>query len=110
MRKDRIKEELERIQKAEYARKTDAQLWAYEQLSRLQRSKLNGEQPETLQKYNSPTNRTCKLTPKMVREIKRKYNPYVYGKQRLAREYGVSTSVIYRILKGLSWKEVRLKS
>lgn len=110
MRNERIKEELERIQKAEYARKSDAQLWAYEQLSQLQRSKLKGEQPESLKKYNSTSNRNCKLTPKMVKEIKRKYNPYVYGKQRLAREYGVSTSVIYRILKGLSWKEVSLKS
>lgn len=106
MRKKVIMEELEKIQQAEYARKSDAQLWAYEELSRHYRTKLKGEQPECLKQFNSSTNRICKLTPKMVKEIKRKYSPHVYGKQRLAREYGVSTSVIYRIIKGVSWKEV----
>jgi hypothetical protein len=40
----------------------------------------------------------------MVREIRRKYNPHIYGKKRLAIEYGVSVSVIYRIIKGIMWK------
>lgn len=106
MHKNRIREELQKIQQAEYARKSDAQLWAYEQLSRHYKTKFNGVQPECLKEYNSNSNRVCKLTPKMVKEIKRKYSPHVYGKQRLAREYGVSTSVIYRILKGFSWKGV----
>lgn len=106
MNKKRIRIELDKIQQADYAKKSDAQLWAYEQLSRQYKSKFKGAQPECLKAYNSNCNRVCKLTPKKVKEIKRKYNPHVYGKQRLAREYGVSTSVIYRILKGFSWKEV----
>jgi hypothetical protein len=37
-------------------------------------------------------------------EIRKKYIPYRYGKVKLAEEYGVSSAVIYRILKGQSWK------
>jgi DNA invertase Pin-like site-specific DNA recombinase len=44
------------------------------------------------------------LNKEQVREIRRKYNPHVYGKKRLAIEYGVSVSVIYRIIKGVMWK------
>lgn len=106
MHKNRIQDELEKIQQAEYARKSDAQLWAHEELSRHYRTKLKGEQPVCLKKFNSSTNRVCKLTPKMVKEIRRKYNPHVYGKQKLAREYGVSTSVILRIIRGVAWKDV----
>ena len=106
MRKELIKEELKKIQCSKFTQKTDEQLWAYEELSRSQRDKLKGNQPECLRRYNSHSNRVCKLTPKLVKEIRLKYIPFVYGKQKLALEYGVSTSVVYRILHGKSWKEI----
>jgi DNA invertase Pin-like site-specific DNA recombinase len=59
-----------------------------------------------LVKYNDSENRKTKLTKEHIREIRRKYNPYVYGKKRLANEYGVSVSVIYRIIKGVMWKNL----
>ena len=105
MRKELIRDELEKIQGAWYTRKTDEQLWAYEKMSRDLKEKLRGKQPECLRPYNSVKNRVCKLTPKMVKEIREKYIPFIYGKQKLAREYGVSTSVVYRIIKNQVWKK-----
>jgi hypothetical protein len=59
-----------------------------------------------LVRYNDSENRRTKLTKNDVREIRRKYNPHVYGKKRLSIEYGVSVSVIYRIIKGIMWKNI----
>jgi Mor family transcriptional regulator len=100
----KIKEELIKVQNAPFAKKSDKQLISYEVLSELYKNQNNGIQPAALAKYNKPVNRNCKLTIKDVIEIKKKYNPYVYGKQKLAKEYGVSTSVVYRIIKGRAWK------
>ena len=100
----RIKEELIKVQNAPYAKKSDKQLISYEVLSELYKNQNKGVQPAALVKYNKSVNRYCKLSIETVEEIRSKYNPYVYGKQRLAKEYGVSTSVIFRILKGKSWK------
>jgi hypothetical protein len=104
MNRDKIIEELIKIQNSSYAKKTDKQLWSYERLSEKYKEKNNGAQPEQLRPYNNPESKQKKLTREKVKEIRSKYNPYVYGKKRLADEYGVSTSVIYRIIKGKSWK------
>ena len=100
----RIQEEIQRIQSSSYAKKTDKQLLSYELLSELHKQQYQGRQPQALVKYNNSDNRHTKLNKEMVREIRRKYNPHVYGKKRLAIEYGVSVSVIYRIIKGVMWK------
>lgn len=100
----KIQKEIEKIQSSPYSKKTDKQLIAWDLLSELYKQKYNGTQPLALVKYNDSENRKTKLTKEKVREIRKKYNPYVYGKKRLAIEYGVSVSVIYRILKGLIWK------
>lgn len=105
MNNKKIIEELIKVQEAPFAKKTDKQLLSYETLSELYRNKNKGVQPVALVKYNSAFNRDCKLTIKKVKEIRSKYNPYIYGKQKLAKEYGVSSSVIYRIIKGKSWKQ-----
>lgn len=102
---NKIQQELDKIKLAPYARKTDKQLISYEELSNFYKSKYQGKQPSMLLRYNLPINRKCKLSIEQVREIRSKYVPNVYGKKKLGIEYGVSTSVIYRILKGLSWKE-----
>ena len=100
----RIQEEIERIQSSPYAKKTDKQLLSYDALSELYKQQYQGIQPLALVKYNESENRKTKLNKEQVREIRRKYNPHVYGKKRLAIEYGVSVSVIYRIIKGVMWK------
>ena len=105
MERDKIIQELLKIQNSTYAKKTDKQLLSYERLSEMHKEKYNGVQPEQLRPYNNPENKRKKLTREKVNEIRRKYSPHVYGKKRLAEEYGVSTSVIYRIIKGQSWKE-----
>lgn len=105
MNKEKIMEELKKVQESPFARKSDKQLLSYETLSERYKSQNKGLQPSALVKYNKAVNRNCKLTIEKVNEIKKKYNPYVYGKQKLALEYGVSKSVIYRIIKGKAWKQ-----
>ena len=101
---DAIQREVSKVWKADYAKKTDKQLMSYQDLSDRYRSECGGNQPPALAKYNSSANRKCKLTAAQVRSIRNKYIPHVYGKVRLAQEFGVSTSVILRILRGESWK------
>ena len=105
MNTELIRDELLKILEAPYATKTDKQLWSYEELSQLYKGKNKGIQPSQLVEFNKPSNRKCKLTVEQVKEIRRKYNPYVYGKERLGKEYGVSASTILRILKGKAWKD-----
>jgi NUMOD3 motif len=50
-------------------------------------------------------NPRSKLTWEQVREIRSKYVPRLYSKPKLALEYGVSESVIGKIIAGISWKE-----
>ncbi len=104
MNREKIQQELIKIQNSFFAKKTDKQLHSYEVLSQLYKEKNKGVQPEQLRPYNNSELKSKKLTREKVIEIRSKYNPYVYGKKRLAEEYGVSTSVIYRIIKGRSWK------
>jgi DNA invertase Pin-like site-specific DNA recombinase len=99
-----IQDEIERIQSSSYAKKTDKQLMAWDILSELYKQQCQGIQPKALVKYNDSENRRTKLNKEQVREIRSKYNPHIYGKKRLAIEFGVSVSVIYRIIKGIMWK------
>ena len=100
----KIQSEIKKIESSSFAKKSDKQLMSYEILSELYKNQYQGVQPLALVKYNDSENRKTKLNKAQVREIRRKYNPYVYGKKRLAIEHGVSVSVIYRIIKGLMWK------
>ena len=99
-----IQEELKKIENSPFAKKTDKQLMAWDMLSELHKHQYQGKQPLALVKYNDSEIRKTKLNKEQVQEIRRKYNPHVYGKKRLANEYGVSVSVIYRIIKGVMWK------
>jgi len=99
-----IQIEVSKVSEAGFAHKTDKQLWSYQDLSERYYSKNNREQPKALVKFNLPANRMCKLTKRQVKEIRKKYTAHIYGKKRLALEYGVSASVILRIIQGKSWK------
>ena len=100
----KIQSEIKIIESSSFAKKSDKQLISYEILSELHKNQYKGIQPLALVKYNNSQNRKTKLNKTQVNEIRSKYNPYVYGKKRLANEYGVSVSVIYRIIKELMWK------
>jgi hypothetical protein len=100
----KIQKEVTSVGDTSFAHKTDKQLWLYQKLSDAYLEAKKGQQPEALKKYNSPVNRKCKLTHDQVKEIRERYIPHVYGKKRLAADYGVSTSVILRIIRGESWK------
>ena len=88
--------EIKKIQDSDYAKKSDKQLISYEILSELHKGKNMGIQPIAFKIFNE--NRKRKLSNDQILEIRKKYNPYVYGKLRLANEYGVSKSLIHKIL------------
>ncbi len=88
--------EIKKIQDSDYAKKTDKQLISYEILSELHKGKNMGIQPISFKIFNE--NRIRKLSNDQILEIRNKYNPYVYGKLRLAKEYGVSKTLIHKIL------------
>ena len=100
----KIQKEVTNVGEGSFAHKTDKQLWLYQKLSESYLEAKKGQQPPALKKYNSYQNRKCKLTLKQVQEIRARYVPYVYGKKRLAAEFGVSPSVILRIIRGKAWK------
>ena len=91
-----VLQELKKIQESEYAKKSDKQLISYEILSELHKGKNVGIQPIAFKIYNE--NRTRKLSFDKILEIRKKYKPYVYGKLRLAKEYGVSKTLIHKII------------
>jgi len=99
MNRDRIQKLVDSIDQSNYAFKTDKQLASYEDLSLMYKQKYAGRQPPQLRGYKKRENGRCKLNEQLVAEIRNKYQPHVYGKLKLAKEYGVSTSVIYRIIK-----------
>jgi DNA invertase Pin-like site-specific DNA recombinase len=88
--------EIKKIQDSDYAKKSDKQLISYEILSELHKGKNMGLQPIAFRIFNE--NRKRKLSNDQILEIRNKYNPYVYGKLRLAKEYGVSKTLIHKIL------------
>jgi hypothetical protein len=91
-----VLQELKKIQESEYAKKSDKQLISYEILSELHKGKNMGIQPIAFKIFNE--NRVRKLSIDEILEIRKKYNPYVYGKLRLAKEYGVSKTLIHKII------------
>lgn len=88
--------EIKKIQDSDYAKKTDKQLISYEILSELHKGKNLGIQPIAFRIFNE--NRKRKLSNNQILEIRQKYNPYVYGKLRLSKEYGVSKTLIHKII------------
>jgi hypothetical protein len=99
-----IQKELDVIRDSKYAGRSDRKLHSIEDLSRHYKEILNGSQPESLREFNDPLRRQTKLSSEYVNEIRKKYRKGKYGFLKLAKEYGVSKSVIIRIIRGASWK------
>ena len=104
MNRVKIQQLIDSIDQTSCAFKSDKQLASYEALSIMYKQKYAGRQPPQLRAYKKRENGGCKLNEQLVEEIRNKYQPHIYGKLKLAREYGVSTSVIYRIIKKEIWK------
>ena len=100
----KIQAEVDKVARSTFAKKSDKQLISYDLLSTLHKSKYKGLQPLALVSYNERKHKKCKLTIEQVNEIRSRYNPYVIGKYKLAKEYGVSPNLIYKIVTGKSWK------
>ena len=100
-----IQDEINKINAAPFSKKSDKQLIAYDVLSILHKQKYAGLQPISLVKYNKSENRKTKLSKENVIAIRSKYNPHIYGKKKLAKEFGISISLVYKIINRLKWKE-----
>ena len=96
----KIQDELKSIQSLNLLSLSDKQLEYFEFQSRNKK----GVQPISFQLYNNSSERQTKLTIDQVNEIRTKYNHMVYGKKRLAKEYGVSPTLIKMIIRGVKWK------
>jgi hypothetical protein len=83
--------------------KSDKQLNYYEQLSESYKKRFKGDQPAALVKYNNVDLRLTKLSKQEVNEILQLYQKGVYGKKRLAKQFGVSSTMIYKIITGKNW-------
>lgn len=103
-----IQAEVDKVAKSTFAKKSDKQLLSYEILSELHKAKNGGKQPSSLVRFNNRLLRNCKLNQSQVEEIRKRYNPHVLGKYLLAKEYGVSPNTIYKIVKGVNWKDSKL--
>ena len=101
-----IQEEINKIKNAPFSKKSDKQLIAHDILSTLHKQKYAGIQPIALVKYNKTENRKTKLSKEDVIKIRSKYNPHIYGKKRLAKEFGVSASLVYKIINRIKWKNI----
>ena len=102
----KIQEEINKIHAAPFSKKSDKQLIAHDVLSTLHKQKYAGLQPIALVKYNKSVNRKTKLSKEDVISIRGKYNPPIYGKKRLAKEFGISVSLVHKIINRLKWKDV----
>jgi DNA invertase Pin-like site-specific DNA recombinase len=102
----KIQEEINKIHAAPFSKKSDKQLIAHDVLSTLHKQKYAGVQPIALVKYNKSENRKTKLSKEDIISIRGKYNPHIYGKKRLAKEFGISVSLVHKIINRLKWKDV----
>ena len=102
----KIQEEINKIHDAPFSKKSDKQLNAHDVLSTLHKQKYAGVQPIALVKYNKSENRKTKLSKEDVIVIRGKYNPHIYGKKRLAKEFSISVSLVHKIINRLKWKEI----
>lgn len=100
----KLQAEVDKIIQSTFAKKSDKQLISYDMLSQLHKSKYKGAQPISLIAFNDRQHKKCKLNIEQVNEIRRRYNPHVLGKYKLAKEYGVSPNLIYKIVNGKVWK------
>lgn len=98
-----IQAEVDKVAQSTLAQKTDKQLLSYEMLSFLHKTRYQGLQPLSLTLFNERKYKKCKLSIEQVNEIRKKYNPHVHGKYKLAKEYGVSPNLIYKIVNGKIW-------
>lgn len=55
---------------------------------------------------NGDSNGNSKLNEKQIAEIRQKYTPRKYSTYKLAKEYNVSQSVVFYIIKNIMWKHI----
>lgn len=56
--------------------------------------------------YRGESCHFSRLTEKDVKEIRRKYIPRKYSTYKLAKEYNVTATCIYAIVRNISWKHI----
>lgn len=103
----KIQEELNKINNSSFSKFSDKQLQKFDELSNKYKIKYAGIQPVELSKFNKYQNRKTKLKEEEIISIRSKYNPYIYGKKKLAKEFGISVSLVHQIIHRLRWKNIK---
>lgn len=75
--------------------------------TRKKRSLAMMGRPGTVCGVNNPH---AKLTPDLVRELRRRYKAGGISMEKLGELYGITHNAVYQIVKGLSWKSVGMES
>lgn len=101
-----LQKEISKVDQCASLSKSDKQLQYYEQLSEQRKAQYAGAQPTPFIIYNQSKYRATKLTDGQVLKIRQKYIPGSYGKKQLAKEFMVSATTIYNIIKNKKRKNV----
>jgi len=103
MNKEQLQEELDALKESHVAKLSDAQLRAIDDAMARDGPKM-AKKVSTTPRQRSTGKRRTKLTVVQAQELREKYIPYVYGRKRLAEEYGVSQMTILKILRNQIFK------
>lgn len=104
MNKEQLQKELDTLKASHVAKLSDAQLSAIDDAMARHGPKME-KKVSTTPRQRSAGKRKTKLTANMITQIKSKYIPYIYGRKRLAEEYGVSQMTILKVLRNQIFKQ-----
>jgi hypothetical protein len=102
--KDQIQKELDALKSSHVAKLSDAQLSAINEAMARHGPDM-AKKMSTTPRQRSAGKRKTKLTANIITQIKSKYIPYIYGRKRLAEEYGVSQMTILKVLRNQIFKQ-----
>jgi hypothetical protein len=103
MDKKEIQRQIASLNQGHLSKMSDRKLKAIED-ARLRHSSEISNRMSANGRIRAPGKRKTKLTQQQAEEVRSKYSPYIYGKARLAEEYGVSATTIMKIVRNKIFK------
>jgi hypothetical protein len=109
MNRKEIQRQIDSLSETYLAKLSDRKLKAIED-ARLRHISETNKRMSTRERIRDPGRRKTKLTQQQAEEVRAKYSPFIYGKARLAEEYGVSTMTIVKIVRNQIFKTSKTNS
>ena len=103
MDRNEIQRQIDALMQGHLSEMSDRKLRAIEE-ARLRHTSEMDKRMCINKRIRAPGKRKIKLTQQQAEEVRAKYSPYIYGKARLAEEYGVSATTIMKIVRNLIFK------